>query len=156
MTQFERPVRADVLLQTAEFNLHPPGEVHNRVGSCSDEGAGTAFDNAFPWAYVERTFEINDDAPDPLAWFEDRLRDLGWAREGSESHGMHSWTRGSDESITLTVWGRPSRDVPQRFLDAAIAAFGDDHPPPSGRRSFRLSLQVDGTWPDGSSEPRFG
>jgi hypothetical protein len=154
MSRFGHPIRAKEMQESPEFRLRAPGEVADHVGTCADEGAGTGYDNAFPWAYVERHFELEDGAPDPVDWFDDRLRALGWRPMERNHRSMVTWRRDLDETITLTSWGRPPRRVPARFRTVA-KMLGVDKEPPDFRRSFRLSFQIDGRWPDGSKEPRF-
>jgi hypothetical protein len=141
------------MLKSPEWSLHAPGELSDQVGHCADEGVGTGYDSGFPHAYVERHFEVDDDAPDPAAWFDEHLRSLGWLPEERDHRSMLTWRREPDESITLTSWGPPPEHVAERFRAVARTIGGDDIKP-SGR-SFRLSYQIDGSWPDGSREARF-
>lgn len=85
-----------------------PTESERRLGSTADEGVGTGFDNAYPYAYVEHWFDTAD-APDEVeAWYRHQLSRMGWNEEwhdpsGPAAHGAQGvvWSRTGDETISL-------------------------------------------------------
>jgi hypothetical protein len=153
MSRFEHPIRAREMQESPEFRLRAQGEVAGFVGTCADEGAGTGYDDASPSAYVERHFKLEDDAPEPVDWFDEQLRSLGWRAVEGDPRSVVTWRRDPDETITLTTWGSPPRCVPRRFR-AMARNLGAEMDSTDDRRSFRLSFEIDGRWPDGSKLPR--
>ena len=127
VTRFARPVRSEELLASAELQLCYPGERESRIGTCTNEGEGTGFDNGFPSAYAERWFQTPDEAAQVLRWFARELAKLGWTR-ASDRDTYWTFVRDDDEHVGVAVF----------------------------RSSVRIDLQVDGFWPDLSSEYRPG
>jgi hypothetical protein len=124
------------------MSLRYPAEEERRVGSTADEGVGTGYDNAYPFAYVEHWFDTADAPGEVEAWYRHQLTRLGWNEERHDTSSdatpgvqVVAWSRSGDETISLTWFG-------------ADVHLGWSHP------SHRLSYTVDGTWPDGGDDPR--
>lgn len=139
---YDRPVQADAIGRCAEMSLRYPAEDGRSVGTTADEGVGTGYDNAFPFAYVEHWFDTSDEPAEVENWYRQQLGLLGWNEEQPSPKRAPNpetrhvvWSRSDDETISLTWFGKE-------------AQLGRAH------RSHRLSYTVDGTWPDGSTDSR--
>lgn len=126
MAHFNRPVRADALLASPEMSLRYPDEREPRVGEAIDEGVGNGFDLGSPRAYVERWFSTSDSSTAVHRWFEAALGHLGWTSIPGRRLTFQRYTRDADEAIGVYT----------------------------ATEAVRIHYEVEGQWPDGSSDYR--
>jgi hypothetical protein len=98
------------LLSFPDLALSAPG-TRFAHSSCTDEGTGHGFDNAFPHGYAEKWWHIEQATVSDLSeWYRSRLIEMGWHAESRQGSARPSanpvstdlrFTRDTDERLAV-------------------------------------------------------
>ena len=131
---FNRPVKGEALLTSAELALCAPTEVELERRSV-DEGVGTGFDLASPDAYAERVVTWSGDLDTILAWYRSELLALGWTERTNRAPSpepVAQFSRNAGESVQVQVL--PMQEFWSKWHGTASTV-------------GRVSYSVAGNWP---------